>query len=70
MTGWANEVQAGVYSEINLVGTAWLLLLKHVGFVLIIKELHNWHPRVSVVDIVTEAGSINDGESDYPDMLD
>ncbi len=44
VTGWSDEVQAGVDTEVNLLGTARLLLLKHVGLVLVIDELDNGHP--------------------------
>ena len=59
----ADEVQAGVHTHVNLVGTAGLLLLEHVGLVLVIQELNNGLPRVAVVDIVSEAGSIDDSET-------
>lgn len=64
MAGRADEVQAGVDSKVNLVLAARLLLLKHVGFVLVVEELDNGHPRVTVVDIVAESRSINDGQTD------
>lgn len=60
----SDEVQAGVNTHIDLVCAAGLLLLKHVRFVLVIKELDNWLPGVTVVDIVAEAGGINDGQAD------
>lgn len=63
MAGRADEIQAGMDTEINLVLTAGLLLLKHVRLVLVVEELDNGLPRIAVVDIVTEAGSINDGQS-------
>jgi hypothetical protein len=31
---------------------------------LIIQELDNWHPRITVVDIVAKARSIDNGEAD------
>lgn len=65
MASRANEVQAGVDTEINLVLAARLLLLKHVGFVLVVEELDDGHPGVTVVDVVTESGCVNDGEADY-----
>ena len=65
VSGWANEVQAGVDAEINAVNATRLLLLKHVGFVLIVEELDDRLPRVAVVDIVAKPGSINDSQADY-----
>ena len=44
MTGRSNEVQAGMDSQINLVLTARLLLLQHVGLVLIVEKLDDWLP--------------------------
>ena len=41
MTGGSNEIKAGMDPEIDLVHSAWLLLLQHVGLVLIVKELDN-----------------------------
>lgn len=64
MAGGADEVQAGVDTEIDLVAPARLLLLKHIGFMLIIEEFDDWHPRVPVVDIVSEAGGVNNCEAD------
>lgn len=59
----ADEVQASVHTHVNLVGTAGLLLLEHVGLVLIIQELNNGLPRVAIVDVVAEAGGINNGQA-------
>ena len=41
-----------------------LLLLTHVSFMLVVDELDDGHPRVTVVDIVTKARGVNDGELD------
>lgn len=64
MSGGSDEVQAGVNTEINLINTAGLLLLQHIRLMLIIQELDNWHPRITVVDIVAKARSIDNGEAD------
>lgn len=32
---------------------------------LIVQELDNWHPRIAVVDIVSEARGINNCQTDY-----
>jgi hypothetical protein len=40
-----------------------LLLLEHVGFVLVIEKLDNWHPRVAIVHVISETGRIDDGQS-------
>jgi len=44
VAGGSDEVEAGVNTEVNLVDSAWLLLLQHVGLVLVVEELNNWHP--------------------------
>jgi hypothetical protein len=64
MTGRPDEVQARVDSEIGLLTTLWLLLLPHIGFVLVIHKVDDGSPRVTVVDIVTESGSIDDSKLD------
>src|SRR3569833_148010 len=40
----ADEVQAGVHSQVDLVLTAGLLLLQHVRLVLVVQELNDGHP--------------------------
>lgn len=59
----SNEIQASVHTHVDLLSTAGLLLLEHVGFVLIIQELDDGLPGITVVDIVTEAGGINNGQA-------
>jgi hypothetical protein len=63
VTGGADEVQAGVYTEVDLLLALRLLLLQHVGLVLVVEELDNGLPRVAVVDVVAEAGGVNDGQA-------
>ena len=65
MTGRADEVQAGMDSKVNLVLSARLLLLQHVGLMLIIQKLDDRHPRIAVVDVVAEARGIDNGQSDW-----
>jgi hypothetical protein len=60
----ADEVQAGVDTEVDLVCAARLLLLEHVGLVLVVEELDDGLPRVAVVDVVAEARGVDDGEAD------
>jgi hypothetical protein len=31
---------------------------------LVVEELDYWHPRVAIVDVVSEAGSIDDSKAD------
>lgn len=65
MAGGADEVQAGMDAQVDLVLATRLLLLQHVGFMLVVEELDNGHPRVAVVDIVAEPGGVDDGQSDW-----
>ena len=65
VAGRANEVQAGMDTEIDLVLATGLLLLKHVRLVLVVEELDDGHPRVAVVDIVAEARGVDNGQSDW-----
>lgn len=60
MTCRPDKVQTSMDTEVNFVLAAWLLLLKHVGFVLIIKKFNDRHPRIPIVDIVAKSGSIDD----------
>lgn len=60
----ADEVQASVDTEVDLVSTTGLLLLQHVGFMLIVEKFDDGLPRVAVVHVVAEAGGVNDSEAD------
>jgi len=64
VAGGADEVQAGMDAEVDLILAAGLLLLKHVRLVLVVEELDDGHPRIAVVDIVAEPGSVDDGQAD------
>lgn len=61
-----DEVQAGVDTQVDLIGAARLLLLQHVRFMLVVQELDDGLPRVAVVHIVAEAWGVNDGKADCP----
>ncbi|KAH9822081.1 hypothetical protein Tdes44962_MAKER04756 [Teratosphaeria destructans] len=69
VTGRADEVQAGVHTEVDLLGTAWLLLLKHVALVLVVQKLDDWLPAVAVVHVVSEAWGVDDGQADLEELL-
>lgn len=69
VAGRADEVQACVNTEVDLLQAARLLLLKHVGLVLIVKELNYGHPRVAVIDVVAEARGVDDGQADCRSMV-
>jgi len=61
VTSGADKVEASMHSEVRLVGPQRLLLLSHVCLMLVIDEVNNGGPRVAVVNIVTKAGSVDDG---------
>lgn len=69
VSGGADEIQAGMNTEINLINTAGLLLLQHVRLMLVVQELDDWHPGIAVVDIVSEARCVDDSETNYPQLL-
>ena len=62
MASGSNEVQARVDAQVNLVVPLGLLLLAHVRLVLVVDKINDGSPRVAVVDVVTEAGGVDDGE--------
>ena len=65
MAGGADEVQAGVNTEIDLIRAARLLLLQHVRLMLVVKELDDGLPRVAVVDVVTETRGVDNSKADW-----
>jgi hypothetical protein len=65
VAGRTDEVQASVHTEIDLLGSARLLLLKHVALMLVVEELDDRLPRVAVVHVVAETGGVNDREADW-----
>lgn len=69
VSSWADEVQAGVHTHVNLVRSAGLLLLQHVRLMLVVKELDNRLPGIAVVDVVTKSRGINNGQANYTAQL-
>lgn len=64
MASWADKVQAGMDAKVNLLGSARLLLLEHVGLMLVVQKLNDRLPRVAIVHIVAKARGVNDGKTD------
>lgn len=62
MSSGPNEVQARVHPQITLLRPLRLLLLTHVCLVLVVNEVDNWGPRVTVVDVVAEARRVDHGQ--------
>ena len=69
VTSRANEVQASMHSQIDLLGPTRLLLLQHVALMLIVKKLDDGLPAVPIVHVVAETWRIDDGESDFEELL-
>lgn len=69
VAGGSDEVQARVHTEIDLVLATGLLFLEHVRLVLVVEELDDGHPRVAVVHVVAEAGSVDNGEADCKTVI-
>lgn len=65
----SDEVQACMNPEITLLLTHRLLFLPHIDFMLVVNEVNDWHPRVTVVDIVAKSGRVNDSELDLELLL-
>jgi hypothetical protein len=70
VAGGADEVQAGVNTEIDLIRAARLLLLQHVRLVLVVEELNDGLPRVAVVDVVTETRSVDNSKADWAVLVE
>lgn len=65
----SDEVQATMNPEVGLILALRLLFLSHVGLVLVIDEIDDWGPRVTVVDIVPESRGVDDSELDFELLL-
>lgn len=69
VTSRTDKIEASMHSEVRLVGPQRLLFLSHVRLVLVIDEVDNGGPRVAVVDIITKAGCVNDGQLGFELLL-
>ena len=58
----ADEVQAGMHTEVDLVVSARLLLLEHVRLVLVVNKVDERDPAVAVIHIVAKAGRVDNRE--------
>jgi hypothetical protein len=70
VAGGADKVQASMNAKVNLVDTPRLLLLEHIGFVLVVEELDDWHPGVAVVHVVAETRGIDNRQAHYGNESD
>ena len=55
--------------KVSLFPTLRLLLLNHVRLMLVVDEVDNRCPRVTVVDVVAEARGVNDGQGNADTIL-
>lgn len=65
VTSRSDEEQASMHTQVGLLCTLRLLLLPHIRFMLVVNEVDDWAPRVTVVDIITKAGGVDDSELDF-----
>lgn len=63
MAGGLNEVDASVYAVVDNICAVDLVLGFQVGVESLLNVLHDWTPRVIIVDEVSEPGGINDGQA-------
>lgn len=64
VASWLDKVQADVDSHINNTLTTGLLFLSHIILVLIIKEINNGDPTMTIIHIITEPRGINNSQFD------
>ena len=64
MTSRPDEVKACMNPQIALLLPVRLLFLSHIRLMLIIHEVDNRHPRITVVHVVTESRSVDDSKLD------
>ena len=57
-----NEIQTRMHPKVAFLRTLRLLLLAHVRLMLVVDEVNDGRPRVAVVNVVAEAGAVDDGE--------
>ena len=69
VTGWLNEVQAHVHSQVVHTLALCFPFTSHVCMVLLVQELNNRYPAVLVVHVVSEPGRVNDGQTDVETLL-
>ena len=62
MASRADEVQASMDAEVNLVLAHRLLLLTHIRLMLVVDEVDDRRPRIPVVDVVAKAGRVDHGQ--------
>lgn len=69
VAGRLDEVDAGMDPIVNNVHAVDLVLGVEVGIVAELNVFHNWAPRIIVVDKVSKARGVNDGEAESHAIL-
>ena len=63
VTRWLNEVNTSVDTVVNDVHAIDLVLGIQVGIKSLFDVIHNWSPRLIVVNEITKAWGINNGQT-------
>jgi hypothetical protein len=63
MTSRLNEVNAGMDAVVNDVHAVDLVLSIQVGIESLLNVVHDWSPRLVIVDKVSKSGCINNGQT-------
>jgi hypothetical protein len=63
MTGWLNEIDAGMNAVIHNVHTIDLVLGIEIRIETRLNILDNWSPRGIIVDKIAEARSVDNGQT-------
>jgi hypothetical protein len=63
MAGWLDEVHTGVNSVVDNVHAVNLVLGIQVGIEALLNVIHNWSPRLVVVDEITKTRGINNSQT-------
>jgi len=58
-----------MHTEVALLSSLWLLFLPHVYLVLVIHEVNNGGPGVTIVDVVPETRGVNHSQLDLERLL-
>ena len=69
MSSGPDEVEAGVNAQVDFLLALGLLLLPHISLMLVVNEVDDRCPRIPVIDVVTESGSVDDGKLDLELLL-
>jgi hypothetical protein len=63
MASWLNEVDTCVHSVVDNVHAVDLILRIQVGIEALLNVVHNWSPRLVIVNKVTKTRGINNGQT-------